>query len=620
MVLNMFFDYFLHIGSVNGLYVGPKFGNVKKIDLCFPELKFAHLERFLVGMFENLKSTKLEFLCVSNRNGSKETLDLDRLPVSLKCLWVCYLLATVYEQSLKSPSVPRLERINFYDVSVEENAVSRVSKFIAEQLKANTKAFEWQPYFHLETLDATELVSHALMDVASTPLTHCCITRRLPARSLHWLPFQHLKRLDIIDLVYDTLLIWLFPMGLEELIISGGLFAEFTPFEDALPPELKHIEINNLKWRANLPALKLLRLEKLQYLKLLCMTPGENIEQFVFPDSVKELHFTENPVGSFDGAVFPKSLLSLNISSSELTSVDNVLFPQCLVSLDIACNRLNSVDTVNFPRNLEELDLDRNELKSVCKIKLPSTIKVISLNGNKLEKVDLSTNFEGQALNLDKLELQGNISLIVDNLKLPPTLKCLSLDGCNLKSLDGIQFPVTIEELDLSENSLTFFDATIMKDCNLKKLNLSLNEFQFMDVNLPPSIKVLSLGDNKLEMVPTCINGLVNLIHLDLSENLIRMANGKLKSKKLEYMSLEGNNIEALWLEFEQVCDYGLPAINLQRNAHLVRDIYMQRVGERVILYTKGMIGQSVVNNPVIITLEQLVGNSAIKRELFCLK
>ena len=159
-----------------------------------------------------------------------------------------------------------------------------------------------------------------------------------------------------------------------------------------------------------------------------------------------------------------------------------------------------------------------------------------------------------------------------------------------------------------------------MKDCNLKKLNLSLNEFQFMDVNLPPSIKVLSLGDNKLEMVPTCINGLVNLIHLDLSENLIRMANGKLKSKKLEYMSLEGNNIEALWLEFEQVCDYGLPAINLQRNAHLVRDIYMQRVGERVILYTKGMIGQSVVNNPVIITLEQLVGNSAIKRELFCLK
>lgn len=613
------FEYFFHVESVIGLHLGQEISHVNRIDYYFPELKCAHIERFLAEVFEDLKSTKLENLFVIGRRKSDETLDLGQLPCTLKFLYTQNISLTMDTRGSGSLLSPRLECIYSYGIAVEENAVTKVSEFIKRQLETTVKMFEWEAKGSFQAQDSTEVVSHTIMDVTSSPLTTLSISRQSPSRHLDWSSFEHLKSLTIMDLDDDSLqIVWLFPLRLEKLVICMCRLTDFTSIEDVLPLGLKRLEIGNIEWRVNLPVVDLLRLESLTYLELLSMTTGENIEQFVFPDSVEILHLTENPAFSFDQLLFPKFLHSLNISSSMLTSVDNVSFPESLLLLDIACNKLRSVTMVKFPQKLEKLDLEYNELKHFCKIKLPQTIKVINLRGNKLEKVDLSTNDKGEPLHLEKLKLQYNSTLTMDNLRLPSIVKCLRLSGCGLENLNGFQFPATIEELDLSENHLKQFNITFPKDSCLKICDLRQNELVLVDVDLPPSVSVLNLYDNRLEQIPSCVGGLSNLENLNLSSNMLREASCKFESKKLEYLNLECNEIEALCLVFHRVIYYGVPAINFQGNQEgVLGKIYLQNEDEMITLYTRGMIDLTAIHNPVTFTVEQLLRNLPEKRGIF---
>ncbi|KAI5957865.1 hypothetical protein CANMA_004376 [Candida margitis] len=606
---------FFHIKSVNGLHLGHDSNRVNQIDCYFPELKYAHLGKLSDEIFGDLKNTKLEHLSSRSRS-SEQTLNFSKLPRSLKVLDVWDVRITMDVQDSHSFLLPQLEKLCLYEVTVEEKVIADIVEFIRSQIETSVKTFEWESS---HTRDAVDSVARDIMVTTSSPITSLSMYKRGSSGSCNWSRFQDLNKLTILGFS-DTFLQndWQFPLHLELLRIDSCRITDFIHLEDALPFGLKRLEISNTEWGDNSHAPNFSQLKKLTYLCLLSMTTGENIEKFVFSDSVEELHLTENPAYSFDHVSFPQFLQSLNISSSNLTSINNVSFPESLRSLDIACNQLRSVDGIEFPKNLEKLDAENNELKSFCKIKIPSTTRTLLLGGNGLESVDLSTNDGGEALNLDKLELRFNTNLTMNNLILPYTVKILDLSSCNLKSLDGAQLPASIEELDFSCNCLKEVNIAFPVDSRLKKCDLSDNLLAIVDVTFPLSVTVVSLEHNKLEQIPPCVSDLRYLKNLDVSENRLRTVDCSFRSNCLASLNLKSNKIKSLYLVLQRTNHFGLPAINLRGNKiGLTSAIYLKCVGEMVTLLTDEAVEPSAANNSEIVTVDKLLTNSHKVRTIF---
>ncbi|EFA79149.1 villin [Heterostelium album PN500] len=100
-------------------------------------------------------------------------------------------------------------------------------------------------------------------------------------------------------------------------------------------------------------------------------------------------------------------------------------------------------------------------------------------------------------------------------------LKTLSLAHNNIQKLDGVSQVLTLEDLDLSYNSLQLLSDELYHVVNLKKLNISFNQLQSIGANIAllKQLKVLNLSNNQLVAIPKEIGQSLSLQIINISFN-----------------------------------------------------------------------------------------------------
>ncbi|MEE9379356.1 MAG: leucine-rich repeat domain-containing protein [Candidatus Lokiarchaeia archaeon] len=109
------------------------------------------------------------------------------------------------------------------------------------------------------------------------------------------------------------------------------------------------------------------------------------------------------------------------------------------------------------------------------------------------------------------------------------SLKFLYLDLCQLESVPTEVFLCkNLEELSLSNNSLTYIPKEIYKLNHLKKLILSHNQISSLpdEIGTLKSLELLWVDDNQLTSLPRSLNYLKNLRDLDTSKNRLPKVEG----------------------------------------------------------------------------------------------
>ena len=144
------------------------------------------------------------------------------------------------------------------------------------------------------------------------------------------------------------------------------------------------------------------------------------------------------------------------------------------------------------------------------------TIKVV-LNG----ELDLSIlqkegytnvkeiNFKEASIGVQKIK-SGLVSII----NIPETVEVIKCNGNRLKTLSPLSR--NIKELELQHNELNYIDFT--RTPNLKKLNISYNEFQELKY-LPVGLRYLNCSHNDIRFLD--LKGVNELTHLYMNDNKI---------------------------------------------------------------------------------------------------
>ncbi|KAI8484887.1 hypothetical protein Bbelb_372940 [Branchiostoma belcheri] len=209
---------------------------------------------------------------------------------------------------------------------------------------------------------------------------------------------------------------------------------------------------------------------------------------------------------------------------------------------------------------------------------LPNNITELNLSNN-----SLSYNWTGDILrfkNLTRLRLsQNNISFIEENTlsgtplvylflqhnmleNIPvevlhiSSLKYLNLENNNIKNLTvplrHYRTTVRLQVLILKNTQLSLLQGDIFAGLNLQSMDLSFNNLEslphlvFGKRNM--KLETLLLGVNRLSSIPSCLQHLTVLKHLDLSYNRIKtVGDASLTGlQNLKYLYLSGNGIVSM--------------------------------------------------------------------------
>ncbi|XP_029917402.1 toll-like receptor 1 [Myripristis murdjan] len=139
------------------------------------------------------------------------------------------------------------------------------------------------------------------------------------------------------------------------------------------------------------------------------------------------------------------------------------------------------------------------------------------------------------------------------------TLVDLILRGNNLKSLQvvskRVQNMISLQNLDVSLNSLTSSGAKCFWPPNITHMNLSSNGLTDSVFKcLPNKTKILDLRNNQVSVVPSSILQLDDLLALDLSDNRLRDLPVCHHFPTLRVLMLKGNSVHAPSVSNLQSC------------------------------------------------------------------
>ncbi|KAG5417057.1 hypothetical protein I9W82_004690 [Candida metapsilosis] len=598
---------FFHFKSITGLHLGGKDDPcpIIGIDKLFPGLKNVYLEHYTIDSFHNLKNSKIENLSICGPFTEKSWLDLADLPVSLRFLSVQRCTIVLNDQGSQPLVKPQLEKLSLTDVGIDD-PIETVVTFIMEQItESNTKTFRWRsPTFELH--DGTCLVVETMLSIETPRLGHLEFEFSAYSPRLNWSGFDNLTKLQLNDIGGSTLYgQFVFPTHLQELEINGSELQNFNIPEDALPLGLQRLCIRDFRGQHLYPP----NLGNFMHLKHLTLygVNGEDAQHFEFPHSLRVLVIEHSLIRSLEGMQFPTHLNSLTLRECKLESIDNILFPDELRSLDVSYNSLQSVSRVKFPKKLHTLNFRANDLTSFCQVDIPTTLRVLAFDYCSLEKVDVTTNIKGEALQLEKLKLEANKVLRSNNIKLAPTLKVLSLRNCGLEEIEGIEFPAALEELDLSENFLR--DLSLIPPTDSTGCESSADKSFRMDTNFLSSLAVVDLAHNNFKKIPSCVTSLRSLKSLDFSLNKSKAIECEFKSECLQYVNLRDNadlsEINLLLNQSNHAVDS--PTVNFSKRKNSPT-VYKQHAENKVMFCTANVMEDTKSTEPW--TVYQSPGNS----------
>lgn len=155
-----------------------------------------------------------------------------------------------------------------------------------------------------------------------------------------------------------------------------------------------------------------------------------------------------------------------------------------------------------------------------------------------------SLEFLSSLLKLNSLNLSGS-TLPVEHMPYIatlPSLKQLSLADCNLSTIDSLENVWSLEELDLSYNTIRNLD--VLKTIpNLKKLYLQHNAVNSLDtVGSLDALEVLNVSFNSISSLEP-LKDCYNLTELVADNNQLTDLEGLAKLSKLQLLSVDYNQI-----------------------------------------------------------------------------
>lgn len=211
-------------------------------------------------------------------------------------------------------------------------------------------------------------------------------------------------------------------------------------------------------------------------------------------------------------------------------------------------NNLKKFTTINLP------GLNLENIKTDCKLK---NVEYLNLSNNLNIKLD-SGSFCGmvnlQILNLNNCQLKHIDKSWMNNIN---HIKKLEINSNRLASLPKFSPMSSLEELDLSNNRITFLNELIFELNSFKKLKLNSNSLTSIDSKAfyDSSINYIDLSNNNLQSIPKfgwdgkdlieliMDNNNIVTIHSWSFEGMINLQRLSMKNCKIKYIQQSIFNI-----------------------------------------------------------------------------
>ncbi|XP_012055997.1 PREDICTED: insulin-like growth factor-binding protein complex acid labile subunit [Atta cephalotes] len=252
---------------------------------------------------------------------------------------------------------------------------------------------------------------------------------------------------------------------------------------------------------------------------------------------------------ALSGKFTPEQQITLRVAHSNLRDISRHDFKELRMSitrLELNHDHLGVVDGDVFA------GLGRTQYLSLADNEVPSIPRHILTHLSLLRTLDLSRN------RISRIDL--------DDFKHNPTLQHLAMAGNAISEMIPGSLPPLVKHLHVGRNRLNSLNHTLRDLNQLEWLLINSNELTSLDGELPSSghnLKMLYAADNKLTHLPAEFRYLHRLETLFLQQNKIRNLDGTLqKARRLKFLELSYNELQELnaddFLEAEMLEDLEL--------------------------------------------------------------
>ena len=229
-----------------------------------------------------------------------------------------------------------------------------------------------------------------------------------------------------------------------------------------------------------------------------------------------------------------------HLNENEVRVIPDDFLPRALKHLDLKYNCIESDGLPGvFPNTIERLELDGNRIRDFRDVQhFPSNLKTLSVYDNPINSLeDLYSILSLEILNLGRTNLES-IRL------LPRFLIELHANKCYRLRMLPNRFPATLQIANLHTNALRYAGLPGFWGTSLQELNLASNEIDRFPRNLPSTLKLLNLTQNKIRELPEDFNRkFPNLEVLLIASNKLRTVPVEARRRKLAFVDVRNNEL-----------------------------------------------------------------------------
>lgn len=270
--------------------------------------------------------------------------------------------------------------------------------------------------------------------------------------------------------------------------------------------------IQDLTGIENLVSLEVLNID---YMYVSDLSPLKNLK------NLKWLYASNNPIKILKANTFKnmKNLEQLGLEGCGIETIEKGAFNGLnkLHYLDFTLNGLSDVEEIGKISTLTSLHLDSNRITNLKPLSSLTNLELLWIENNGIKDITPLAKLT----NLQRLKLNHNNITSLSPLKNLNKLRKLQINKNKLSNLNGLEGMKDLVELCANENGLT--DVKALKDLrNLENLEIK-NTGMLKDIS--------------------SFSGLVNLTHLDITNNKIEDISSLKDLTKLEYLWMENNGV-----------------------------------------------------------------------------